>query len=82
MKNAITAQVPRLLSIAEVAWLLGVDNSRVCRAIRLGRLPVVRRRGGRVLIPAHVLAHLSDGDLPVADRCAEPPAGASGRGGA
>jgi hypothetical protein len=82
MKNAIPTQAPRLLSIAEVAWLLGVDNSRVCRAIRLGLVPVVRRRGGRVLIPAHVLAHLSAGDLPDGERCTEPPAGASGRGGA
>ncbi len=73
MNNAISTQVPSLLSIAEVAWLLSVDNSQVCRAIRLGRLPVVRRRG-RVLVPAHVLAHLASG--------MEPPAGAAGRGGA
>ena len=81
MKNAIPAQAPRLLSIAEVAWLLGVDNSRVRRAIRVGLLPVVRRRR-RVLIPAHVLTHLSTGDLPDGERCTEPPAGTSGRGGA
>jgi DNA-binding protein Rv2175c, wHTH domain len=49
-----------LLAIPEVAWLLGVDTSRVCRLIRVGVLPVVRRRS-RVLVPAHVLAHLSDG---------------------
>jgi len=73
MKNTISTQVPSLLSIAEVAWLLGVDNSQVCRAIRLGRLPVARRRG-RVLVPAHVLAHLAAGT--------EPPAGRPGGGGA
>jgi len=50
-----------LLSIPEVAWLLGVDNSRVCWAIRVGVLPVVRRRG-RMLIPSHTLAYLADGD--------------------
>jgi excisionase family DNA binding protein len=48
-----------LLSIAEVAWLLGVDSSRVCRAIRVGMLPVVQR-GRRVLVPAHVVALLVD----------------------
>jgi hypothetical protein len=61
MKNDFSTQSPRLLSIPEVAWLLGVDNSVVCRAIRVGLLPVVRRRG-RVLVPAHVLAHLTDED--------------------
>jgi hypothetical protein len=57
MKTTISAGSLALLSIPEVAWLLGVDNSRVCRLIRVGLLPVVRRRS-RVLVPAHVLAHL------------------------
>ncbi|MFB9301952.1 hypothetical protein [Kibdelosporangium philippinense] len=35
----------------------------MCRAIRLGRLPVVRRRH-RVLVPAHALAHLAGGSAP------------------
>jgi excisionase family DNA binding protein len=76
MKNTISDGVPRLLSIAEAAWLLGIDNSQVCRAIRLRRLPVVRRRR-RVLVPAHVLAHLAD-DVVRTD----PPAGVDVRGGA
>jgi hypothetical protein len=59
MKNSISASSSFLLSIPEVAWLLGVDNSRVCRAIRIGLLPVVRRRG-RAFVPAHALAHLAD----------------------
>ncbi len=59
MKNTTCKSSSVLLSIPEVAWLLGVDNSRVCRAIRTGVLPVVRRRG-RVLVPAHALAHLAD----------------------
>lgn len=64
MKNAICKSSSVLLSIPEVAWLLGVDNSRVCRAIRIGLLPVVRRRG-RMLVPAHALVHLADsGDTP------------------
>ena len=60
MKTTIAAGSLALLSIPEVAWLLGLDNSRVCRLIRVGLLPVVRRRS-RVLVPAHVLAHLVDG---------------------
>jgi hypothetical protein len=64
MKNTICTSQSVVLSIPEVAWLLGVDNSRVCRAVRVGLLPVVRRRG-RVWVPAHALAHLADtGDQP------------------
>jgi excisionase family DNA binding protein len=75
MKNHVSVHSSCLLSISEVAWLLGVTNSRVCRAIRVGMLPVVRR-GRRLLIPAHALAHLAD-DGP----CADPEqAGATGRG--
>lgn len=81
MNNVISSSGRRLLSIAEVAWLLGVDNSRVCRAIRLGLLPVVRR-GRRVLVPAHVLAHLAVDEHRDGARSVEPPAGAAGRGGA
>jgi excisionase family DNA binding protein len=66
MKNHVSAHSSCLLSISEVAWLLGVSNSRVCRAIRVGTLPVVRR-GRRLLIPAHALAHLVDNDKPCAD---------------
>lgn len=58
MKTTVTAGSPVLLSIPEVAWLLGVDNARVCRLIRVGLLPVARRRS-RVLVPAHMLAHLT-----------------------
>jgi hypothetical protein len=60
MQNTIPAGPPALLSIPEVAWLLGVDNSRVCQLIRVGLLPIERRRS-RVLVPAHVLAHLANG---------------------
>jgi len=81
MKKNVTNQVPRLLSIPEVAWLLGVDNSAVCRAIHAGVLPVVRRRG-RVLVSGHVLAHLAAGALPESAGSAKPPAGAGERGGA
>jgi uncharacterized protein len=64
MKTAIFVDSPALLSIPEVAWLLGVANSQVCRMIRIGLLPVVRRRS-RTLVPAHALAHLAD----VGDDC-------------
>lgn len=74
MKNAISSTSTSFLSIPEVAWILGVDNSRVCRAIRVGLLPAVRRRG-RVLVPARALAHLTEGGL-----CTEPPARSIGRG--
>jgi len=59
MKNTTYKSSSVLLSIPEVAWILGVDNSLVCRAIRIGLLPVVRHRG-RVLVPAHALVHLAD----------------------
>jgi excisionase family DNA binding protein len=75
MKNAIANNASCLLSITEAAWVLGVDNSVVCRAIRVGLLPVVRRRR-RVLVPAHALAHLADG------LHTDPPAEAAGWGGA
>lgn len=61
MKKTTSTCTSTLLSVSEAAWILGVDASRVCRAIRIGLLPVVRRRG-RVLIPAHALAHLADSD--------------------
>jgi len=50
---------PAFLSIRQAAWVLGVTESRVCWAIRVGRLPGVRRRT-RLVIPAHVVAHLAD----------------------
>jgi hypothetical protein len=43
----------------EAAWILGVDPSTVCRAIRTGALPTVRRRSCLV-VPAHVLIRLLD----------------------
>jgi hypothetical protein len=59
MQTTNSAGTPALLSIPEVAWLLGVNHSRVCQLIRIGLLPIVRRRS-RVLVPAHALAHLTD----------------------
>lgn len=76
MTNTFSTSTPCLLSIAEVAWVLGVDKSCVCRAIRVGLLPVVRR-GRRVLVPAHLLAHLADSVVRT-----DPPVGVDVRGGA
>jgi hypothetical protein len=56
-----------LFTISEVAWLLGVDTDRVCWAIHVGLLPVVRRRRC-LLVPAHVLAELASEDEPRVDR--------------
>lgn len=65
-----------LLSVAEVAWLLGVETSQVCRAIRRGRLPVVRRRR-RMLVPMSAVAYLADNGSYM-----EPPVELDVRGGA
>lgn len=61
MKKSSSFHSSDLLSISEVAWILGVSESRVYRAIRVGTVPVVRR-GRRLLIPAHALAHLADSE--------------------
>jgi hypothetical protein len=66
MNNSLSTNTSCLLSIPEVAWLLGIDNSQICRAIRVGLLPVVRRRG-RVLVPAHAVAYLADSAVSGAD---------------
>jgi hypothetical protein len=46
-----------VLSIRETAWILGVDASEVCRLIRVGVLPTIRRRS-RLVVPAHAVALL------------------------
>ena len=48
---------PAYYTVREAAWILGVERSRVSRAIRLGTLPAVPRRG-RVLVPSTALAGL------------------------
>ena len=51
-----------VFSIRETAWILGVDISEVCRLIRVGALPTIRRRS-KLVVPAHALARL----LPASD---------------
>jgi hypothetical protein len=47
-------------TIKEVAWILGVDQSLVSRAIRTGTLPAVRRHS-RLVVPAASLRRLLGG---------------------
>jgi hypothetical protein len=58
---------PAFYTIREVAWILGVTEARVHRAIRLGKLRPVRQRS-RLMIPAGQVASLLggpvDGDRP------------------
>ena len=44
-------------SVREAAWLLGIDPSTASRAVRLGSLRTIRRRG-RLVVPAAAVARL------------------------
>lgn len=48
---------PAYYTTHETAWILGVEPARVSRAIRLGTLRTVRRRG-RVMVPSSALTRL------------------------
>ncbi|WP_169739572.1 helix-turn-helix domain-containing protein [Amycolatopsis taiwanensis] len=48
---------PAYYTVRETAWILGIEQSRVSRAIRLGELRAVARNG-RVLVSGNVLARL------------------------
>ena len=41
-------------TVREAAWILGVEQSWICRAIRTGAIPVVRRRS-RLVVPSGAL---------------------------
>jgi excisionase family DNA binding protein len=47
-------------TIKEAAWILGVDSSKISRAIRTGALPAVRRRS-QLVVPAAALQRLLGG---------------------
>jgi hypothetical protein len=47
-------------SVSEVAWILGVRTSTVCRAIRTGAQPAVRRRS-QLVVPVAVLRRMLGG---------------------
>ncbi|RLK60402.1 helix-turn-helix domain-containing protein [Actinokineospora cianjurensis] len=46
-------------SIRETAWILGAPLWRVRRAVRLGTLPAVHRRG-RLMVPSHEVVRWFD----------------------
>ncbi|WP_285490879.1 helix-turn-helix domain-containing protein [Amycolatopsis taiwanensis] len=48
---------PTYYTIRETAWILGIEQARVSRAIRLGTLRAVSRNG-RVRVPSSVLTRL------------------------
>jgi len=48
---------PAYYTLREAAWILGVEPSKVARAVRLGALWTVRRRN-RLVVPASALAGL------------------------
>ncbi|GAA2787598.1 helix-turn-helix domain-containing protein [Crossiella cryophila] len=51
---------PAFYTVADAAWILGVDPDRVHRAIRIGELHAVRRRS-RLVIPAAELRRVLAG---------------------
>lgn len=50
-------------TVREVAWILDVPQSAIARAIRVGTVRAVRRRG-RLVITAGELARLLSGGAP------------------
>ena len=53
---------PAFYTVREVAWILGMTEGRVHRAIRLGKLRPVRQRA-RLVIPAGQVAALLAGPV-------------------
>jgi excisionase family DNA binding protein len=51
---------PAYYTVREAAWVLGVEPSKVARAIRVGTIRAIRRRG-RLVVPAGELARLLSG---------------------
>ncbi|RSN63037.1 helix-turn-helix domain-containing protein [Amycolatopsis sp. WAC 04182] len=61
MSNARrSAGSPAFLSIRQAAQVLGVGESEICRAIRVGTLRAVRRRS-RLVVPAAELRRVLGG---------------------
>ncbi|WP_133853415.1 DNA-binding protein [Labedaea rhizosphaerae] len=54
MINQTPANGPAFYTIKQAAWLLGVSVDAVARDVRVGLIPVVRRRS-RSMIPAAVI---------------------------
>lgn len=60
-----SAGLPAYLTVDQAAWVLGAERSLVSRAIRVGTLRAVVRRG-RLMVPASALVRLlpSSGGAP------------------
>jgi predicted site-specific integrase-resolvase len=54
MTSQMPANGPAFYTIKQAAWLLGVSEDAIARDIRVGLIPVVRRRS-RSVIPAAVI---------------------------
>jgi uncharacterized protein len=59
-KKTPDAGGPAFYSLADAAWILGVDINQIRRAIRVGALRAVRRRS-RLVIPAAELRRVLEG---------------------
>jgi excisionase family DNA binding protein len=59
-KHSFHGNGPAYYSVREAAWILDVHQSTVCRMIRTGVLPAVRRRS-RLVVPASVLRRMLGG---------------------
>jgi excisionase family DNA binding protein len=59
-KKSIAVDGRAYYSAKEAAWILGIEHSKVCRAIRTGALPAVRRRS-QLVVPASALRRLLGG---------------------
>jgi excisionase family DNA binding protein len=51
---------PIYYPVRDAAWILGVHQSTVCRMIRTGVLPTVRRRS-RLVVPASAVRRMLGG---------------------
>lgn len=51
---------PAFCSLKQAAWILGISEARITRAIRAGALPAVRRRS-RLVVPVGALRRLLGG---------------------
>jgi hypothetical protein len=59
-KKLPDAVQPAFYSLADAAWILGVDHDQMHHAIRVGTLRAERRRS-RLVIPAAELLRVLDG---------------------
>jgi hypothetical protein len=65
---------PAYFTVEQSAWILGVSTDRVCRAIRTGTLPAVRRHC-RLHVPGTALALLLTEATETAEAACHGPSG-------